>query len=180
MTLTSTEGTYSGKFAAGAKGASNLFLMEMETEDGLFIFGTVRDAENSYFCLGGSDPDYPDEPPQAFCYPGDDDDGPTDDDFPLFNFEEELQQLVLDGEVTIEDAPDRQVAGYDAKCWQVTDPTGTGVACVSKSDGFLVLIDGDFDEGHVNMEVASYTDKPQDSVFAPPYPVQLFPSDDNG
>ena len=168
-----------GTFALAAKGEKNLFLMEMDSADGLFALATVDDGEKSYFCLGGEDPDNPGEI-DATCFEGDDDDGPLGgDDFPFLNFEEEIERMAADGEAEVTAAPDRRVGPRDAKCWEITDDSGTGVACVSKADGFLVLVDGEFDGSRVYMEVESYTDNPDDSVFTPPYPVESL-TDDNG
>ena len=167
-----------GRFVLGAKGTKNLFLMELTSSDGAFILATLNDGEKSYFCLGGDDPDNPGET-LAACYEGDDDDGPAADDFPFLNFEEEIARLAADGEAEVIPVPDRRVGPFDARCWQITDDSGTGIACVAKANGFLVLVDGDFDGGRVLMEVESYTSDPGDSVFAPPYPVESF-SDGGG
>lgn len=170
---------FTGTFALAAKGEKNLFLMEMDSADGIFALATVDDGEKSYFCLGGEDPDNPGEI-DATCFEGDDDDGPLgSDDFPFLNFEDEIERMAADGEAEVTAVPDRRVGLREAKCWEITDDSGTGVACVSKADGFLVLVDGEFDGSRVYMEVESYTDNPADSVFTPPYPVES-PTDDNG
>ena len=169
---------FTGTFALAAKGEKNLFVMEMDSVDGPFVLATVDDGEKSYFCLGGEDPDNPGEI-DASCFEGDDDGPLASDDFPFLNFEEEIQRMAADGEAEVTAAPDRRVGLRDAKCWEITDDSGTGVACVSKADGFLVLVDGEFDGSRVYMEVESYTDNPDDSAFVPPYPVESL-SDDNG
>lgn len=169
---------FGGTFALASKGEKSLFLMEIDSSEGAFIIATVYDGEKTYFCLGGDDPDNPGQLAAA-CFEGDDDDGPSNDDFPFLNFEAEIMRMAADGEAEVNPAPDRRVGLFDSRCWEITDDSGTGTACVAKSNGFLVLVDGEFDGSRVFMEVENYTDKPDDSVFKPPYPVESFVGEDD-
>lgn len=91
----------------------------------------------------------------------------------LFNPLEGLLEDADDADVTVTDADDREIAGQDARCFDVRNPDGNAVICVSKESGVLMLVDGDIEGEEGFMELTSSRD-PKDSDFEPPYEIQDF------
>jgi hypothetical protein len=92
---------------------------------------------------------------------------------------------VVDVDSIIEDAAEegaevkeidgREIAGVDAKCYDVKDDTGSGVLCASEDDGVMLLLDGTFDGEESKFEAIEYTASADDGAFEPPYPFSELP-----
>lgn len=71
----------------------------------------------------------------------------------------------------VDDAPDQQIAGRQAKCWDVKGQQGNGRFCVDARDqGTLLLLEGDFGTGKFSMK-AKEVGKPSSKDFEPPFKV---------
>lgn len=65
---------------------------------------------------------------------------------------------------------DREVNGFDSKCWEVTDSASNTavVMCIAEDEKTVSLVES---EGFT-MELKEYSKDVDDSAFEPPYPVQ--------
>lgn len=89
----------------------------------------------------------------------------------LFDAGSTLEELVNDDTVDIEEVDGRAIAGYDAKCYIVTEDTGEGEICISEDEGVVVLMDGTFEGEQTKIELVSLSDDVSESDFEPPFPV---------
>lgn len=88
-----------------------------------------------------------------------------------------LEKLNKSG-ATVKQVANQTIAGRDAKCYTVTDSSGTGTGCIDAKTNLLLLADGNnlTTEGtKTSMKATEVNSSPADSEFEPPYPVQSLP-----
>lgn len=164
--------SFTGSMAMAQDGAKSLFSMRLDSAtEGTFDFAVIADGEWEYFCFGdGSGTEG-----SSGCLKSTPDDGnPFAEDIPLSGLEDELKQKALNGELTIESAPDQRIGAFDSRCYTVTEDSDAGTVCFAKSNGFLVLLDGAMDGGKTRLVAQMLTEHPDPSAFVPPYPVSDF------
>ncbi|MPZ24333.1 MAG: hypothetical protein GEU28_12540 [Dehalococcoidia bacterium] len=160
---------------AGFTGSATLyqsggnFRMDFEGDD---LTGTliVTDTD-SYICsddVGG-------EGGEGFClaFPGGEELGDTG--VPFSQIFSDILAGTDEAGVSLSDAEDREVAGEEASCFNVSS-TEDGLesetlVCLS-SDGIPLLIEGTTEGEIYSMEATSVSDDVSDADFEPPYPVQ--------
>ena len=88
-----------------------------------------------------------------------------------------LEKLNKSG-ATVKQVTNQTIAGRDAKCYSVTDSSGTGTGCIDSKSNLLLLADGSnltTDGTKTTMKATEVNTSPADSEFEPPYPVQSLP-----
>lgn len=125
-----------------------------------------------YFCFGAKPP-AEDSPIEAGCYRGDDEDDLSSGDLNgvFFDSTSIMDEIVGDEDARISDAPDRTVAGLEARCLDIEGPgNDAGTICIAKKTGLLVLIEGEFDGEPGRIQLVNARE-PSDSDFELPFDV---------
>lgn len=85
--------------------------------------------------------------------------------------DELIGTLARDGDTTAREVQGREIAGRDARCFEIASSEGDGLVCIAKDDAVLLLIEGTFEGAVFNMRAVEIADAPTAADFEPPYPV---------
>lgn len=132
---------------------------------GFFGFVVVNDGKSSYLCFKSD--------VEGQCLKGEGDTATAN--LESFFSPELIDEIVLqDEDADIRTASDRNVGGFDSKCWQVDSTQFTGLFCLSKEDSILTFIEGEAEGARVTFVLKEFSKQVDDSLFKPPYPVMEF------
>jgi len=85
----------------------------------------------------------------------------------VFSLSDSLKNL--SDNVNVTEAGSRTIAGIDSQCFTAKETTSEGMACFSKKDGLLTLLDSKGNDGSANhLEATKAASSVDDAVFAPP------------
>lgn len=87
-----------------------------------------------------------------------------------FALAEVLQRATDDPETKVRDAGRERVAGRNARCLEVTAPSGHGRVCADEGPGAILRYEGDFEGAQTSMR-AKNAAPAVNKDFEPPYPV---------
>jgi hypothetical protein len=97
----------------------------------------------------------------------------------------DLLPLADEAGVEVTDADDREIAGEDADCFNVTQEAveeeleGESLVCLAEN-GIPLLVEGSAEGGEFRLEATSVSDDVSPSDFEPPFPTEEFDLDDLG
>lgn len=119
---------------------------------------SVRDGEFSFFCIES----------EKACFKS----KLTKDDLaegvlPTFDPETIVDDAESEG-ATAKEVAGRTIAGRDARCWDITDPTGSGTLCLDKATGVTLLVEGNFSGEDSKFEAKEFSGSVSDDVFVIP------------
>ncbi|MCL4231397.1 MAG: hypothetical protein KJ053_07430 [Dehalococcoidia bacterium] len=136
---------------------------EFEGKTATFVL--INDGKSSFVCAESGGP--------GRCLKGESSSPVTIPLPALLDVEPLLERISADTGAEVRPARDRRIAGHDARCWEVEGADGEGVFCVARSDGTLLLLEGDFDGASFAM-TAQEVGQPSGKDFEPPFPVVEF------
>lgn len=132
---------------------------------GFFGFVVVSDGKNSYLCFKSD--------VEGQCLKGEG--GTAEANMDSFFSPELIDEIVLqDEDADIRPASDRNVGGFDSKCWEVDSTQFDGLFCLSKEGSVLTFIEGEAEGARVTFVLKEFSKQVDDSLFKPPYPVMEF------
>ena len=165
MTQTDTSGAATkGTMEFSSKGNKSYFKMTGLTGASTGAYIIIDDGTNSFVCM-----DQPTK--QCLKSASSAGAGSIADAFQPTNI---LNELSASGG-KFKQVGDQTIAGRSAKCYQGSDTSGSGTACIDKKDSVLLLVDSTQSDGSKMTLKATQVGSASDSDFTPPYTVQSVP-----
>ena len=165
MTQTDSDGkTTNGTLALSTQGKKSYFkLTGLAGGDSGGAYIIIDDGTNSFICT--------DQPAKQCLKSSSTGAGSAADAFQPSNI---IDELSANGG-NFKQTGDQTIAGRSAKCYEGSDDSGKGTACIDKKTNLLLLVDSTQTDGSKMTLKATSIGTPSDSDFKPPYTVQTIP-----
>ncbi|MBE7518946.1 MAG: hypothetical protein HS107_06830 [Thermoflexaceae bacterium] len=163
----SRKGDVSATLSLAADPPRQAFGIAGEFEGERAAFTLINDGQSSYVCIQAGGP--------GRCLKGQSLATATIPMPALLDVESLLGRISADTDARVRPAPDQRIAGQEGQCWEIEGAEGEGAFCTARSDGALLLLEGDFDGASFKMK-ATEIGRPSGKDFEPPYRVVEFES----
>jgi len=168
VTARSTSGDQSLRYSTSNAPPNSAVLIEDLGEKE--TYRSIRDAGYNYFCIDS----------EKLCFKSKlTEEDLAEDILPTVNAGDVVDQAEADGASATE-IGGRQIAGRDARCWDITDPSGSGQLCLDRETGITLFVEGNFDGDDSRFEATEFSTSPDTALFVVPADYEITDLDDTG